>query len=116
MTQLLKLNPRYITFDQLRTASWFSKSIRGLGKTQKAIKLCHDANCAQPDATVLVKFVKQTEFEVFNACAAPLTSFFELSDSANQGWDSPAGESLQDVKADGNDILVNCEKPWFHHS
>jgi hypothetical protein len=107
MTEFLEVNPRYITFDQLRTASWFSKTIGGLGKTEKAIKLCHDADCAQPDAAVLVELGKQTKFEVFNADTAPLTGFFELSNRANQRWDSPAGESLQDVRTDGNDVLVN---------
>jgi len=95
MTEFLKVNPRGITFDQLRTASWFSKSIRGLGKTEKAIKLCHDADCTQPNAAVLVELGEQTKFKVFNAGTAPLTSFFELSDRARQGWDSPAGEGLQ---------------------
>ena len=107
MAQFVEVNPRYIAFDQLRTASWFSKAIGGLGETEKAIKLCHDANCAQPKATVLVEFGKQTKLEIFNASTAPLTSFFELSDSASQGWDSPAGKSLQDVKINGNDELVN---------
>jgi hypothetical protein len=101
MTKFLEVNPRYITFDQLRTASWFSESIGGLGKTKKAIKLCHDADCAQPDATVLVELGEQTKFEVFNAGTAPLTGFFELSDRASQGRDNPAGESLQDVRLTG---------------
>jgi hypothetical protein len=107
MTQFVEVNPRYIAFDQLRTASWFSKTIGGFGKTEKAIKLCHDANCAQPEAAVLVEFGKQTKLEIFNASTAPLTSFFKLSDSACQGWDSPAGKNLQDVKINGNDELVN---------
>jgi hypothetical protein len=94
----------------LRTASWFSESIGGLGKTKKAIKLCHDADCAQPDAAVLVELSKQTKFEVFNAGTASLTGFFELSDRASQGWDSPAGESLQDVRTYKNDELVNFGK------
>jgi hypothetical protein len=64
----------------LWTASWFSESIRGFGKTEKAIKLCQNANCAQPDAAILVELSEQTKFEVFDAGATPLTSFFELSD------------------------------------
>jgi hypothetical protein len=114
MTQFLEINPRRITFDQLRTASWFSKSIGRLGKTEKAIKLCHDANCAHPNAAVLVELGKQTKFKVFNVGTAPLTGFFQLSDRACKGWDTPAGESLRDVRANGDNELVN--KPWFHRS
>jgi hypothetical protein len=98
----------------LRTASWFPKSVGRLGKTEKAIKFCHDANCAQPNAAILVELGEQTKFKVFNVGTANLTGFFELSDRARQGWDSPAGESLQNIRADGDNELAN--KPWFHRS
>ena len=62
----------------------------------------------------MVELGKQTKFKVFYASAAPLTGFFELSDRARQGWDRPAGESLQDVRADRHKGLIN--KPWFRHS
>jgi hypothetical protein len=82
MTQLLELDPRHIAFDQLWPTSWFSKSIRGFSQAEEAIKLCHDANCAQPDAAILVKFGEQAEFEVLDARTTSLTSFLELSNRA----------------------------------
>jgi hypothetical protein len=82
MAQLFEVKPRYITFNELGTASWFTESIRGSGKTEKAIKFCHNPNGAQPDAAVFVELGKQTKFEVFNTGITPLTGFLELSDRA----------------------------------
>jgi hypothetical protein len=64
------------------TASWFTESIRGFGKTEKAIQLRHNPNSAQPETAILVELGKQAKFEVFNAATAPLACFFEPSDCA----------------------------------
>jgi hypothetical protein len=82
VTKFLEVKPRYITFDKLGTASWFTEAIGRFGKTKKAVKLCHNPDCAQPDTAVLVKLGKKTKFKVFNAGTAPLAGFFELSDRA----------------------------------
>ena len=82
MAQFFELNPRHVTFDQLWPTSWFSKCIGGFSKTEEAIKLGHDADGAQPDAPIFVKFGEQTEFKVLDARTTSLTSFFELSNCA----------------------------------
>ncbi len=82
MAQIFELNPCLIALDKLRPTSWFPKSIGGLGKAEKAIKLCRDSNCAQPDAAISVKFGEQAKFEVLDARTTSLTSFFELSNRA----------------------------------
>ena len=82
MAQLLELDPRHIAFNQLWPTSWFSESIGGFSQAEKAIKLCHNANCAQPDTAVLVKFGEQAVFEVLDARTTSFTRLLELSNRA----------------------------------
>ena len=82
MPQLLKVDERLVTFDQLRPAHRLSERARRFREAEQAVELGEHPDRAQPQATVRVELGVEPVLELFDRCVAVLARLLEFTDSS----------------------------------
>ena len=87
MPQLLEVDERLVTFDQLRPAHRLSERARRFGEAEQAVELGEHPDRAQPQAAVRVELGVEPVLELLDRCVAVLARLLELADRGLEGGD-----------------------------
>ena len=79
MPQLLEVDERLVTFDQLRPAHRLSERARRFGEAEQAVELGEHPDRAQPQAAVRVELGVEPVLELLDRCVAVLARFLEFT-------------------------------------